>query len=110
MSIINVYRSEKAGSKFLEELESLMSFDRTLIICGDFNYCYRDQQNHPVKELLKDLNFNQVVQEATHREGRILDHVYIFFKEPLNSTTVECRVTGCYYSDHDKVTTLVNIE
>ena len=110
ISIINVYRSEKAGSKFLEELESLISFDRTLIICGDFNYCYRDQQNHPVKELLKDLNFNQVVQEATHREGRILDHVYIFFKEPLNSTTVECRVTGCYYSDHDKVTTLVNIE
>ena len=94
----------------MEDLKSLISFDRTLIICGDFNYCYRDQQNHPVKELLKELNFNQVVQEATHREGRVLDHVYIFFKEPLNSTAVECRVTGCYYSDHDKVTTLVNIE
>ena len=110
LSIINVYRSEKAGKKFLEELRNLISFDRTLIICGDFNYCNKEQQNHPVNKLLKEMNFIQVVQDATHREGRMLDHVYLFFKEPHNTNDFECKVTGCYYSDHDKVVTLINCD
>ena len=110
MSIINVYRSGKAGNNFLEELKNLICFDRTLIICGDFNYCNKEQQNHPVNKLLKEMNFIQVVQDATHREGRMLDHVYLFFKEPHNTNDFECKVTGCYYSDHDKVVTLINCD
>ena len=108
ISIINVYRSEKAGDEFLTALHNLISYDKTLIICGDFNYCAKEQANHPVHKLLKRLNFIQQVQESTHREGRILDHLYLYLKEPLTFTDIECKVRGCYYSDHDKVVALIS--
>ena len=108
MNVINVYRSENAGANFLEELEKLIEYDKTLIICGDFNYCYRSEKDHPVNVFFKERNFVQLVQEATHREGRIIDHSYVFCVEPFTLDDFEAKTIGCYYSDHDKVVTLVN--
>ena len=62
-----------------------------------------------MNELLKGMDFIQVVQEATHIEGRVLDHVYLFCKKPFSPSSFECKIAGCYYSDHDKVVTLMNV-
>jgi hypothetical protein len=110
MSVINVYRSEKAGDIFLEELEKLLDYDKTVLVCGDFNYCHTGQVHHPVNMFFKQRNFIQIVTEATHREGRLLDHSYLFCVEPLSHTDWEAKTLGCYYSDHDKVVTLVDIK
>ena len=49
--------------------------------------------------------FKQIVKRPTHKQGRSLDHVYIFKTEnPLRFDTI---IEGCYYSDHDKVITTV---
>ena len=103
--VINVYRSEDASSMFLTDLQKFIEVDKTVLVCGDFNFCYRSDVNHPVKLFFKERNFTQVVTEATHREGRIIDHTYVFCVDPYNVKDFEAKVQGCYYSDHDKITT-----
>ena len=110
MSIINVYRSEKASDNFLKELEKLLKFDKTIIVCGDFNYCHSSQVHHPVHTFFTERNFIQLVSEATHKEGRLLDHSYVYYVEPFSLNDFDAKTHGCYYSDHDKVVTLINSE
>ena len=110
MSIINVYRSEKASDNFLKELDKLLRFDKTTIVCGDFNYCHSSQIHHPVHIFFTERNFIQLVTEATHREGRLLDHSYVYCVEPFSPNDFATKTHGCYYSDHDKVVTLINSE
>ena len=109
ITIINVYRSDKAGDNFLKELESLIEFDKTLLVCGDFYYCCKSEIHHLVNKFFKDRNFVQLVKEATHQEGRLLDHLYLFCVEPFRYDAFEAKTYGCYYSDHDKVVTLVDM-
>ena len=108
MAIINVYRSDKASDKFLTELEKLIEHDKTVLVCGDFNYCYKSQKQHPVNVFFKQRKFIQLVTEATHREGRLLDHSYLYCVEPCSHNEWEAKTYGCYYSDHDRVVTLVD--
>ena len=56
--------------------------------------------------MLSELKFVQKVKKATHEEGRIIDHVYVL-KMLDNNFEVEVKVEGCYFSDHDKVTTVL---
>ena len=109
MAVINVYRSDKASDKFLRELEKLINFEKTLLVCGDFNYCFKSEIHHPVNEFFRERNFIQLIKEATHREGRLLDHAYLFCVQPFKEDKFEAKTYGCYYSDHDKVVTLVDI-
>ena len=106
--VINVYRSDKASEIFLKELEKLITFEKTILVCGDFNYCPKNEIQHPVNVFFKQKNFIQLVTEATHREGRLLDHSYLFCVDPFSTTNFEAKTYGCYYSDHNKVVTLVD--
>ena len=69
----------------------------------------KNEEHHPVSVFFKKRNFTQLVNEATHREGRLLDHSYLFCVEALSHLSWEAKTYGCYYSDHDKVVTLVDI-
>ena len=100
-SVINVYRSENAGSQFPDEILNLLNFDKSIIICGDFNFCSKNQANHEISLALQNNGLSQLVKEATHREGRSLDHMYVYLKD--TSLRPKCEVAGCYFSDHDKV-------
>ena len=102
VSIINVYRSNTAGIDFIEKLKTLIDLDKTVIICGDFNFCASSESNNGISLFFKNMNFLQFVNDATHREGRALDHIYLYQKD--NTFTHTCQIFGCYYSDHDKVT------
>ena len=57
MAVINVYRSDKASDRFLTELEELINFDKTVLVCGDFNFCHKSQRYHPVNVFFKQRNF-----------------------------------------------------
>ena len=100
-SIINVYRSNDAGRQFVNDILEQLNYDKTIIICGDFNFCSKSQVQHEVSIVLKNKGFVQLVNEATHREGRSLDHMYVYLKNTSLST--KCVVAGCYFSDHDKI-------
>ena len=63
---------------------------------GDMNWHW--SENHKMKSYCSRKRFSQLVEEATHDEGHIIDHAYSdvnsFAKISLHSVT---------FSDHDLV-------
>ena len=102
--VINVYRSKTANNNFISVINELFEFDKTMVLCGDFNYCFEQEGGHPVLKFLKDKKFRQIVSGSTHIEGRCLDHVYIY---DSSNKTFSTEVSCCYYSDHDRTITSV---
>ena len=100
-----MYRSAYASSAFITCLSRQIDLEKNVIICGDFNFCALDQPEHDICKHLKSLSFVQLVKDATHREGRSLDHVYFYQKD--STFEVLCETRGCYYSDHDQEEFLV---
>ena len=108
--IINVYRSARApASQFIPDLSSLFSFTRKTLLVGDFNICFKSEQNNPVLKALASFGFKQKVKKSTHLEGRLIDHVYIFC--PMNSQEKEVEVVQqvTYFTDHDIIFVLDDI-
>ena len=64
-------------------------------------------KNFMVNELLK-LNFVQLIDRPTHREGGVIDHLYMcrpdFFKEVI----VEWELFAPFYSDHFGISVIIN--
>ena len=106
--IMNVYRSKSANNDFISVLNELFEFEKIMVLCGDFNYCFEEEKSHPVMKFLMKKKFIQLVGGSTHIEGRCLDHVYVY--QPLESSqkTFSTEVSCCYYSDHDRTITSIN--
>ena len=101
LDIINVYRSNNANtSQFLNELLQLINLSNRTTIVGDFNLCFDSERSHPVFRFLENSKFKQLVQNATHIKGRLIDLVF------TNSPEEVIRVSqnGQYFSDHDLIT------
>ena len=98
--IIGVYRSQSGNVKDLVlKLESLIINGRTTVIGGDINICALTNPRNLLSESLREIGFNQVVKQATHIEGGLLDHVYI--KQGEIQTLYIIEEFTKYYSDHD---------
>ena len=84
----------------IDELEELVDKTKMTVIGGDMNICALAQPNNQVARSLRAMGFKQIVTEATHIDGGIIDHIYI-------SQGVEIRFDWIleyfpkYYSDHD---------
>ena len=102
IDIINVYRSSDAETtSFLQDLCGLIdSWNHTLVL-GDFNICYNSQSSHLLFSTLNSLGFRQLVKSATHKDGRLIDHV--FFHCPDNNVYYEVQQQAQYYTDHDLI-------
>ena len=98
--VIAVYRSSNSQLG-VEHITSLASEDKGVIICGDFNLCFREKTSHSVIKYLLSLKFEQKVTEATHIEGGLIDHVY--FRKGCKKQEVDVQLYSPYYtaSDHD---------
>ena len=66
------------------------------IIMGDMNWNYLD--NHRMKSYCEKKQFSQLVEEATHDEGNLIDHAYI----NVNSMA-KISLYSVTFSDHDLV-------
>ena len=101
--LINIYASQKASSSILlsnlgDVLDSIDYMSETFIF-GDFNICYKTESNHAVVKHLLDIGFQQLVEEPTHSEGRLLDHVYV--RNPSSTYTIFQH--SLPYLDHDMI-------
>ena len=101
LDVINVYRS---SSKSLVDASNLLceliNEKKATIIIGDFNVCVRKNKNNVITQSLASLGFQQLVNEATHQEGNVIDHVYWknsneVWEEPI------IEQYSPYFSDHD---------
>ena len=108
--VINLYRSSNANTEeligdFLTLIQHYGS-EQTLILCGDFNFCEREDKLHPFRKMLKDKKFESLLNppDATHQEGRCLDQAYLrigFGSD--NYYLASAEVGTCSFSDHDSV-------
>ena len=49
------------------------------------------------RDLIANVQAEQIVNEATHEQGRIIDHLYL---SPELINTIELKILFKYYSDH----------
>ena len=68
---------------------------------GDWNFCQRDEPNHPVKKSLDRHNFISALRphQPTHVMGRCLDAIFI--RNVVSDCNASVKV--CIYSDHEPI-------
>ena len=99
--VINIYRSVGASSdEFIKDLEKIFDSSKVTYLLGDFNLCFKTDNNHPIIKKISYLGFEQKVEQATHIGGRLIDQIYIF--SPCNHEMfVRVQQQSPYFSDHD---------
>ena len=96
-----MYLSKDAPlDKIVEILADLLNqTKKSVLIAGDMNWDY-PSRNNCMKKYLMENGFSQQVEEPTHVEGSLLDHVYLKIKGG-SKTAVNVVQRAKYYSDHD---------
>ena len=101
MDVFGIYKSNDGNARnIIMLLTSLITKQKTTIIGGDFNVCALKYPSNLITEELRKLKFEQIVTEATHIDGGLLDHIYIKQGEDT-AYNWELEVSPKYYSDHD---------
>ena len=111
LDVISIYRSQEGNVyQVLKEIKDMIDLDKVTLICGDVNICYISDKNNIFVSALEDLGFKQLVQEATHIEGGLIDHVYI--RDSRNIVNADCSLYSPYYCamDHDGLLTTVSLK
>ena len=83
-------------------MKSLVDSEKTTVIGGDINICALAQRKNFVTESLEEMGFKQLVTQATHEDGRALDHIYIRQGKTARFDWA-LEYFPKYYSDHDGV-------
>ena len=97
-----MYRSGDASTdNFKRDLKALFDPTKKTFIVGDLNICFKSESNHPVLVEIKDLGFQQRVENPTHIEGRQIDHVFFFSPENKDGITIRVKQQSPYFTDHD---------
>ena len=100
--IITIYRSQLANPvSVFDELHKILCYDRTTLIVGDMNICFKENYRNRFIQGLIQLGFKQMINEPTHIHGRIIDHCYIF--DPGRNPELAIERFSPYYSDHDAI-------
>ena len=107
LDVVNVYRSQN-GNKYelIERLDKILDKEKTTLITGDFNICVIQEKRNVVSQYLERKGFLQVIKEATHIEGRVIDQVFINRRDLI----IELQRYSPYYSDHDAILISLDIE
>ena len=101
LDIIGVYRSKEGDLKDLvSKIKELIDGKKTTIIGGDLNVCCSKLPNNHLTNKLKEIQFQQIVTQATHIEGGSLDHIYM---KQIEEVKYEWDLEHFpkYFSDHD---------
>jgi hypothetical protein len=104
VDIISVYRSSNHEDiqLFTNQLTELFSTEKTTIVCGDLNINYLKSAENIFSKKLTSLGFKQIVKEPTHKEGSLLDHMYLYTPAEEFEVT-EIFQHPLYFSDHDAI-------
>ena len=99
--LISIYRSQEEKEEIIQELSNIINTERPTLILGDFNLNFLKVCKHSILRYLNDLHFSQLVQNATHRQGGLID--LVFASHHFNISDVIVNQIGVYYSDHDLI-------
>ena len=110
LDVITVYRSQDGNvTSLIDKLLSIADFDKTTLICGDINICFKSNRSNSLFQTLDRAGFKQYVLEATHLEGGVIDHVYL--KQGRTRFHIDCSLYSPYYcaKDHDALLTTLTL-
>jgi hypothetical protein len=99
LEVVLVYRSSACSMQHLLEMLQGLE-DRERIILGDLNF-EAGEENVFTHHLMYQ-GYKQIVMEATHSAGRILDHCYT---KMIARTS--CFLHPLYFSDHDAICLMI---
>ena len=100
--IINVYRSNGASSNLLiSDLRKFVNESKETFVVGDMNICFKSQRSHPVLRYIEAIGFSQLVQKPTHKEGRMIDHIFHYQPDSSANRNIKVSQQSSYFSDHD---------
>ena len=103
IKVIGIYRSQDGDTvNLLNEIQGLVDTDKTTVIGGDINICALTQRKNDITKNMEEMGFTQLVTQATHENGRALDHIYI---RQGKTTRFDWALEYFpkYYSDHDGI-------
>ena len=99
-TLINVYRSQGANTEhFICDLLEMINLNEHTLIVGDFNICFQKNPTHSIFQMLRNLDFEQLVKNSTHIDGGLIDLVFVFSPDQL--VTYEIDQQAQYFTDHD---------
>ena len=106
LTVVALYKSQKESQATLNQaIEDMTKFDKTVIVLGDFNFCYLDNYLNSTKKYMRNRDFKQLINVPTHIEGNLLDQAYIRDKEEKMDVTGD--IQGKYYSDHKALNIII---
>ena len=101
--VFGIYRSKDGDVRqMIGQLEEMIKENRTTVIGGDLNVCALKHHKNLITEKLKELKFQQIVKQATHIEGGLIDHLYIKQGDDTG-VTWDLEIVPKYFTDHDCV-------
>ena len=81
-------------------IESLIEPTKICIISGDFNLNFLTDANNVIVTALQRLKFTQVIDQPTHTQGGIIDHLYIRQPHIYRKVEIISDLVAAFYSDH----------
>ena len=89
----------KEAKELMEIIEFLEQHkNERCIVLGDFNF--DPDKTNTLTRKFKEWNYAQQITSPTHRDGNVIDHIYV--SEELLEHSV-CDLHYVYYSDHQGV-------
>ena len=109
VDIISIYRSSNCAHDgvIIENIRRMFRNDRICIICGDLNLRYQNQPKAYLIQEILTLNFNQLINHPTHRDGGIIDHVYLFRPHMYEEVVINWELFAPFYSDHFGISIII---
>ena len=101
LDVIGIYKSRFGDLQdIVIQLEDMIDDKKITVIGGDFNIYVLKHPNNLMTKKLKESHFEQIVKQATHIDGGLIDHVYIKKRKDEDISWV-VEMLPKYYSDHD---------
>ena len=107
-TLVVVYRSPSRNShlELADHLCELIPSEGSVMIIGDINIHPKEKNDHYVKfnSTMAINGFSQIIDKPTHKDGHILDHLYL-----RDIEIAEWKFHHPYYSDHDAICVRANL-
>lgn len=108
IEVIVMYRSADCKmDTAIEKISPMIAKNKPTIICGDLNVCLSASPKNKLTQYLFKNGFDQRVNEATHIDGGLIDHVY--FQRGGNDLDVNVNLYCPYYTARDHDALLIEI-
>ena len=105
VQLVLVYISKNCSfDELVLDLGKMLKSGKKHVVTGDFNFDM--QGKNALTKYFEKLEFVQLVNSATHDDGRVIDHCYV----PIDiADKVVLKQHSPYYSDHDALCINLNL-